>query len=355
MQRTTVMKRARLGAAGLLTAAITLFAASARADEGGVSFWVPGFFGSLAAAPLVPGWAESTNYYHTSVSAGADVALARQFQLGRVPFNLQASLSANLNARADLAFIFPNYTFATPLAGGQVTVGLLGAYGRVDTTLAGTLSGVLTTPLGPFPFARSDNINSTLWGFGDLAPFVTIRWNNGVHNYMVYAAGDIPVGAYDSTRLSNIGIGHGALDGGFGYTYFNPQTGNEFSAVLGFTYNYLNTSTQYQNGVDMHLDWGTSHFFTKEVMAGLVGYVYKEVGCDSGTGDHVGCFQSQVVGIGPQIGFIFPLGDMQGYLNLKGYKEFAGKDRPDGWNTWVSFTISPAPPTPSTPKPQITK
>jgi len=46
---------------------------------------------------------------------------------------------------------------------------------------------------------------------------------------------------------------------------------------------------------------------------------------------------------------------MQGYLNLKGYKEFAGKDRPDGWNTWVSFTISPAPPTPSTPKPRITK
>jgi hypothetical protein len=28
--------------------------------------------------------------------------------------------------------------------------------------------------------------------------------------------GDIPVGAYDSMRLSNIGIGHGAIDGGGG-------------------------------------------------------------------------------------------------------------------------------------------
>jgi hypothetical protein len=27
----------------------------AEADEGGVSFWIPGFFGSLAAAPLQPG------------------------------------------------------------------------------------------------------------------------------------------------------------------------------------------------------------------------------------------------------------------------------------------------------------
>ena len=39
-----------------------------------------------------------------------------------------------------------------------------------------------------------------------------------------------------AARLSNIGIGHGAIDGGGGYTYFNPQTGHEFSAVLGFTY-----------------------------------------------------------------------------------------------------------------------
>ena len=28
--------------------------------------------------------------------------------------------------------------------------------------------------------------------------------------------------------------------------------------------------------------------------------MYKESGCDSGSGDRVGCFQSQVVGIGPQ-------------------------------------------------------
>jgi hypothetical protein len=48
---------------------------------------------------------------------------------------------------------------------------------------------------------------------------------------MVYATGDIPVGDYDASRLSNIGIGHGAVDGGGGYTYFNPQTGQELSAV----------------------------------------------------------------------------------------------------------------------------
>ena len=116
--------------------------------------------------------------------------------------------------------------------------------------------------------------------------------------------------------------------------------------MLGFTYNFQNQSTQYQNGVDMHFDWGASQFLTKQFQVGLVGYVYKEIGCDSGSGDRVGCFQSQVVGVGPQLGFIFPVGDMQGYINLKGYREFAAKNRPDGWNTWVTLVISPAAPTP---------
>jgi hypothetical protein len=52
----------------------------------------------------------------------------------------------------------------------------------------------------------------------------------------------------------------------------------------------------------MHFDWAASQFLTKRFQVGVVGYVYKEVGCDSGSGDRVGCFQSQVVGVGPQLG-----------------------------------------------------
>jgi len=47
---------------------------------------------------------------------------------------------------------------------------------------------------------------------------------------------------------------------------------------LEFTYNTINPSTQYQNGVDMHLDWGASQFLTKQWQVGLVGYLYKEIG-----------------------------------------------------------------------------
>jgi hypothetical protein len=339
--------RSRLGiAVGILAPATIFFPQCALADEGGISFWAPGFFGSLAAAPQQPGWSLANIYYHTSVSAGSNVALAREFQIGRIPANLTATLNANVKANADLGFVIPSYVFGTPVLGGQAAVAVAAAYGRVNSTLEGTLTGTINgIPFGP----RSDSITSTLWGFSDLIPQFSLRWNSGVNNYMTYLTGDIPVGAYDSSRLSNTGIGHGAIDGGGGYTYFNPQTGNEFSAVLGFTYNFTNTSTQYQNGVDMHLDWGASHFVTQQLQVGLVGYAYKQLGCDSGSGNRVGCFQSQVLGIGPQLGFIFPVGDKQGYLNFKAYKEFAAENRPEGWNAWVTFVISPAAPTPGAP------
>ena len=78
--------RRRLGVAASVMASAIMFSSSqALADEGGASFWIPGLFGSLAATPQQPGWSLGNIYYHTSVSAGADVARAREFTLNRFP------------------------------------------------------------------------------------------------------------------------------------------------------------------------------------------------------------------------------------------------------------------------------
>lgn len=313
--------------ASLVVACVLALAPNvAVADQGGVSFWVPGFFGSLAAAPQQPGWTVATIYYHTSVDAGGGASFVRG-----------GAITAGLDARADLAFVAPSYVFATPVLGGQASVILLTAYGRMDASVEATLTG-------PFGGTLSGSRSDSVTGFGDVAPFFSLRWNQGVHNFMTYVAGDVPVGSYDPKRLANLGIGHGALDGGFGYTYFNPLTGNEFSAVLGFTHNFENRDTDYRNGVDMHLDWAASKFLTKQLQVGVVGYAYQQLTGDSGSGAVLGSFKSRVIGIGPQIGYVFPLGDRQGYLNLKGYKEFDAEHRPEGWNVWLTFVISPAPP-----------
>src|SRR5262249_54750019 len=58
-----------------------------------------------------------------------------------------------------------------------------------------------------------------------------LRWNFGVHNFMTYVATNAPTGTYDASRLANFGIGHWAVDGGGGYTYFDPQAGHEFGGA----------------------------------------------------------------------------------------------------------------------------
>src|SRR5499433_1116900 len=81
---------------------------SAVADEGGVSFWLPGFFGSLAAAPQQPGWSLTSIYYHTSVSAGANVAAAREFETGNIRVNFPGNLNLTLKAPPDIQFFLPS-------------------------------------------------------------------------------------------------------------------------------------------------------------------------------------------------------------------------------------------------------
>ena len=111
----------------LMLAAVFASAENSRADEGGVSFWIPGFFGSLAAAPQQPGWALATIDYYTNVSAGGAVALAREFELRNLPVGIQAQVNASLHANADIGFAIPTYVFATPVLGGQASVSLIEA------------------------------------------------------------------------------------------------------------------------------------------------------------------------------------------------------------------------------------
>ncbi|QFY62900.1 phenol degradation protein meta (plasmid) [Rhizobium grahamii] len=315
--------------AALCVGVSCLFAQEARADESGISFWLPGLYGSFAAVPAQPGWSFATVYIHPSVSAGASEAFTRggggQVDLG-------------IKGRGNLLAFGPTYTFEQPLWNGQFAVSLLGVAGRshacVDATLTGPLGGSVSGE-------RCDSRTA----FGDLLPQATLKWNDGVDNYLAYITGDIPVGAYDSDRLANLGIGHGAIDGGVGYTYLDVSTGREFSIVGGLTYNFENPDTDYQNGVDAHIDWGASQFLNEHLYVGVAGYAYQQITGDSGAGASLGDFKSRVFGVGPQVGYNFDVNDKtSGFLNLKGYYEFGAKNRPEGWNVWLSLAFAPRAP-----------
>src|SRR6195256_4024493 len=133
-----------------------------RADESGISFWVPGLFGSLAAVPQTPGWSLGTVYYHTSVAASGAAAAAREIQIGRFSPTVNVNLNVNLHAPPDLLFLAPTYTFATPVLGGQLAMGVTGIFGRNSTTLDGTL----TAGFGPLATTRTGSTTDSLTGFG---------------------------------------------------------------------------------------------------------------------------------------------------------------------------------------------
>jgi hypothetical protein len=323
-------------------AAFGLCSEISRADQGGSSFWFPGQFANLAAVQQTPGWALSVIDYHSSATAAGSAAAAREILAGRIPATVNVNLNLSLVGRADLVSLAPSYTFATPVLGGQLVAGIAGQYGSAAADIAGTL----TATAGQIVVARSGVLEGSLVSYGDLAPFAELLWSRGVNNYMAYVTGNVPTGDYDPARIPNIGLGHGAFDFGGGYTYFDQATGNEVSGVAGITYNFRNPATQYQSGIDFHFDWGASHYLTKQFFVGVAGYAYQQITDDSGQNPILGGFRSRVFGVGPQIGYSFPVGDMQGSLSLRGYGEFGAANRPSGWNTWLTFTISPTAPAP---------
>ncbi len=251
---------------------------------------------------------------------------------GSREFPSDGRITLGVDAGTDLVLAVPTYVFTEPVWGGQASIAVAAVYGRVDVSVDATL----TAPGGG---EISGSERDSLTSGGDLFPSFTVKWNNGVHNTMVYTMWGVPVGSYEAERLANVGSNHWAADFGGGYTYFNQESGREFSVAAGLTYNFENPDTDYQNGIDAHLDWGASQFLSDQWHVGAVGYLFNQITGDSGNGAQLGDFKSRVYGIGPQVGYFFPMGSGQAYLNLKGYWEFGAKNRPEGWNAWLTLAI----------------
>jgi hypothetical protein len=85
----------------------------ARADEGGVSFWLPGQYGSFAAVAPSPGWSLPLVFYNYGGSVSAGKLLPR----GHL-------VSAGLSASYDGFFIVPTYTPDTTVLGARPSFSL---------------------------------------------------------------------------------------------------------------------------------------------------------------------------------------------------------------------------------------
>jgi len=297
---------------------VALFSLDAHADEGGVPFWLSGQYASMAAVPMATGWSLVAMPY--SYSGSADKS--KTFQHGQ-------SLNAGLSARESFVLMQLGYVAEEKILGAQPYIGV--GWGPGTNTTTASVS--VTNPSVQFNRANTSN------GGTDIYPLASLTWNSGNNNYKTYITGDIPVGTYSPTSLSSIGIGHAAMDAGGGYTYLNNTTGFEVSGIVGATYNWQNSQTNYKNGIDSHLDWSVSQFVSQSWQVGIAGYVYYQLTADSGSGDNVGAFKSQVAAIGPQIGYLFKMNGNEAYINLRAYKEYWAQNRVEGYAAIATISL----------------
>ena len=324
-----MLKRSPSLARALLAAAAFAAAANVRADEGGVPFWFSGQYASMAALAPTPGWTVTLLPYYYSGTASS----SKTFPRGD-------TLVTGLDSQLGLMNVQLAYTWDTKLFGGVPMLGMSWGAGS-DRSSANLLASL------PAAAPQADLAGSASGGT-DLYPIATLSWSKDNDNWMVYLTGDIPVGAYDPKRLSNIGIGHGAVAAGGGYTYLNQKTGLEFSAVAGLTYNLKNSQTNYRNGLDSHLDWAVSQFLSESWQVGIAGYVYYQLTDDCYPTDgaigrlrlqELGGFKSRVASVGPEIGYVFKIGQQTGYANLRGYWEFWARNRLEGYAVFATINL----------------
>ena len=139
--------RSRAVTACLALGVIAFTATTALADEDGTSFWIPGFFGSLAAAPQQPGWSLTSILYNTNVSASGNAAVAREITIGRFNPKINISVDAHVHADFTLGLVAPTYVFATPFLGGQASAALFFGYGNNDTSLNASATASTDRPI----------------------------------------------------------------------------------------------------------------------------------------------------------------------------------------------------------------
>ena len=289
----------------------------ARAAEGGYSNYIPGFYGDIALA-VEPG---------DGLSMRNDVYLyradtERSIRSGSVQLDIDIDLTFDyltMVYKPDIEIFGTQFVFGGTLVAGNVDLNATLAAGPLQTSIADdkTSYGDITLVPGAF-----------YWNNGD-------KWHFSQSFYVV-----IPVGDYDVNDVTNTGLNYWTFETDFAATYLNPETGKDYSFVLGYGYNTENDDTNFNSGAEIHLDYVFNQFLNEDWAVGLHGFFYKQISGDSGAGAVLGDFKSEGAGVGPALMWVpQSMGGTKAFV-LKWIKEYHGENRLEGDHIFASFAMS---------------
>jgi hypothetical protein len=301
----------------LLFIILSGFSSLSAAAEGGYSNYIPGFYGDIAlAVEPADGLSMRNDVYFYSANGDGSVR----------------SGLIELEVDVDLTFDYLTllYKPGVEVFGAQYAFGTALVYGKVD--LGGELE------VGPID--RSFGDDKTSYGDVTLIPGV-FYWNNGdkwhfsQSFYLV-----VPVGDYDQDDAANTGLNYWTVETDFAATYLNQGTGQDYSVVVGYSYNTENDDTDYQSGDEFHIDYVFNQFLSESLAIGLHGFYYEQISGDSGDGALLGDFKAEASGIGPALMWIPPKYNGEVAFVAKWLNEFDTENRLEGDHVFLSFMMS---------------
>jgi hypothetical protein len=293
------------------------FAADSEAAEYGFSTY--GLGGNAFGAGITP----PPGVYVTEALAFYEGEIGRPVAFGRVLLNAGATV--------DLFAAVTNFLYVrqSKVLGGNLGLSLTVPVGRdeIEATIAG--------PLGLVSVSRAKEG----WGFGDIVPKVQLGWQHGDFFHTLYLQAVAPTGRWQPGFSPIIGLHRPSVDTGWAFTWTDPGRKLQLNGAAGFTFNYENTETDYRTGNEFHLEWAAALEFAPGLLIGAVGYDYRQLTGDSGSGAVLGPFKGKVDAIGPGLSYTTLLGTTPLILNVRHYREFNVENRWEGHSTQFYATI----------------
>jgi hypothetical protein len=294
----------------------------AKAEEGGSGHYLPGAMSSFVdGVPLEETFIARYNF----VNWDASVSAARQ-----IPIANLVTAGADIESYANGLSLLWRPPFGTINDCWSYAMSATIPYVDLDITADILTNGIAVN--------RTDSIS----GIGDIV-LMPVMLNQNINpdfniNYRlgVYA----PTGRYEVGRLANTGKNFWTIEPTVGFMYFGQKNGREASVFLGGDYNFENTDTNYQSGIQLHVDGTLAQHFP--LWGGLAGvgvnaYWYEQVEGDSGSGATLGDFKARTAGLGPVISYASKIGDVDVIGELKWLHEMETKLRPEGDFIWFKL------------------
>jgi hypothetical protein len=292
---------------------------------------------TLGAAPM---GAQAAEYGFSSYGLGG-VA----FGAGATPppGTYVTSVAGYYSGKIGVNVDFDNFTLA---AGAKVhffTSGVNLLYVPERKLFGGSLGLSVTVPVGhndlnasiTSPISVSRGVDA--WGLGDIVSKAQLGWQHGTFAHTAYIQAVAPTGRWESGFAPIIGLHRPGIDVGWAFTWVEPQTKIQANGVLGFTFNFENTETNYKTGNEFHFEWALGIECSPGLVLGLVGYDYRQLTDDSGSARRP--FKGSVDAIGAGLSYTTLIDKTPLILNLRHYREFNVENRWDGSMTMATGTI----------------